>query len=414
MQLSQSDLQVVEYDAVAKSLLRKATTGEIFESVKEWFQHPELKPANPTSNWIQYEIYQGKRAKSALVNRLYQDWPDGLTMYQMATLDIKNVISRRLSPILKLWEVKGDSARVDKSLEAYTARDQLYKQLSVFYKCHILVETSDEEQVDWFRIAIFETRDQKNMPSYSQTINLARFRDTPYIAHVGSVRVALVQLIQQLCASVYGGERIEQLQVAEHDFNKIATVAKHHKALGTFSRFLGNGYDSNPLDLREQLSKRPKEQEYVTGRERRRRIVPLDRELIQGRYRQTTETFGTQVVQGLNKAVIHMDTSMKDIVDPSITETISEDELKMKMKVTIKGTNVMEGFRQLSLRGIMKAPIPPWIMDMAAQGINTVYVTEDGVLREELVDDDDNNNEQDKNDHQGQMPIESSQGQEES
>ena len=88
----------------------------------------------------------------------------------------------------------------------------------------------------------------------------------------------------------------------------MANIAKHHNSLGPLEQFRQNQFDSNPLNLRELLTKRPYEEgeDYVQGRERRRRIVPLDRELIQGRYRQTSETFGLNVAQGLQNVEINV------------------------------------------------------------------------------------------------------------
>ena len=93
-----------------------------------------------------------------------------------------------------------------------------------------------------------------------------------------------------------------------------------------------------------------------------------------------------------------MDTSMKDILDSTIADVTPEEELKLKMKIKIKGKNVMEGFRQLAFRGIINTPVKPWMVDMASQGANKVYVTDDGVLKEVLIDEEDEEMEEQEDD----------------
>lgn len=53
--------------------------------------------------------------------------------------------------------------------------------------------------------------------------------------------------------------------------------------------------------------------------------------------------------------------------------------------------------------GILEPPIPEWMIEMASQGINIVYVTKDGVLREkEETDTDDEEEEEASNDENTQ------------
>ena len=89
---------------------------------------------------------------------------------------------------------------------------------------------------------------------------------------------------------------------------------------------------------------------------------------------------------------------MKDILDPTIADVTPDEELKLKMKIKIKGKNVMEGFRHLAFRGIIKTPIKPWMIDMASQGANKVFVTDDGVLKEIPDDEEEPKEEEEDND----------------
>lgn len=54
----------------------------------------------------------------------------------------------------------------------------------------------------------------------------------------------------------------------------------------------------------------------------------------------------------------------------------------------------MEGLRQLMFHGVLEPPIPEWMIEMASQGVNKVYVTKDGVLRETEESDTDEQEEQ--------------------
>lgn len=79
----------------------------------------------------------------------------------------------------------------------------------------------------------------------------------------------------------------------------------NNKSLGVFSELRLNQVDGNPLDLL-QTKKRPNEPQYITGRERKKRIVPLDKKLIDGRYKASMNTFGTNMAQGFESLQINV------------------------------------------------------------------------------------------------------------
>lgn len=82
----------------------------------------------------------------------------------------------------------------------------------------------------------------------------------------------------------------------------------NNKSLGPFSEFRLNQVDGNPLDVLLQTKKRPRTPEYVTGREKKKRIVPLDKKLIESRYKTAMDTFGINTVQGVESLKINVRT----------------------------------------------------------------------------------------------------------
>ncbi|KAG2220433.1 hypothetical protein INT45_000658 [Circinella minor] len=389
---SKSDLYIVKYDQRLENLLRKLVTSDLLSCILDWFKHAELRPINYKDALSFYEQLDGQsQVKTTLLERIHIDWPNGLTMFQASQLDFKYINYQKFLGTYHLFEIKGDLERLNTSIDIYTIRNKIKEQINIFYKCHIYVEPIENEQADRFRISIFQHGNQKELPDSSHTLIIILFRSTPFIISLGKLRSRLQKIIEQALCNALGVQSIQNRNVQDKNFDTLVNIAKHHNSLGPLKQLRENEFDSNPLNLRDLLTKRPYQEEgeeYVKGRERRKRIVPLNRELIQGRYRQTIETFGLDVAQGLQNVEINMDTTMKDILDPTIANVTPDEELKLKMKIKIKGKNVMEGFRHLAFRGIIKTPIESWIVDMASQGANKVYVTDDGVLKEILDDED--------------------------
>ncbi|KAI9496288.1 centromere protein Chl4/mis15/CENP-N [Zychaea mexicana] len=399
--LSKQDLYRLTYSKSVYAIFTRSNHTDVLTCVKEWWNNPKLKPSTHRT-WGDYKQYEDGRKKAALCDLIYRDWKDGLTMYQVAQLDLTTMIHKRVRLVSRLWEIKGDVEQLELSLNGSMICHRIQERLNMYFKCHVFVMRNEEQKTDWIRIALFASADSDELPGSSETIYLVRYPDTPYVAALKANRSAIRQIVQQSVALVFGGTSVVERNTETNDVDKIAEIAKNYNSLGPINQLRENEFDTNPLDLQKQLKKRSASEEaddaYVTGRERRRRVVPLNRDVLRNRYSQTRATFGTKVVQGLEKLNIHITHSLKDMLEPSIAEAAAEDGSDLiKLQVKIKGRNVMEGLRQLSLRGIIEQPVPPWMIDMAAQGANTLYVTEDNVMKEVLGDDDDDDNDNDSN-----------------
>ncbi|KAI7855705.1 centromere protein Chl4/mis15/CENP-N [Circinella umbellata] len=405
---SKSDLYIVKYDQRLESLIKRIVSPDLLSCIFDWLKHVELRPINYTEALSFYQqLDRQGQIKTTLIERIHIDWPNGLTMFQASQLDFKYKDYKKYLGAYHLFEIKGDLERLNTVFDIHTVLDKMKEKINIFYNCHIYVESIENEQADRLRISIFQHRNQKELPDKSNTLVIILFRSTPFLISLGKLRSNLQKIIEQALCDALGAQSIENRFVQDRNFDTLANIAKHHNSLGPFKQFRQNQFDSNPLDLRELLTKRPYQEgeEYVKGRERRKRIVPLDRELIQGRYRQTIETFGLDVAQGLQNVEINLDTTMKDILDPTIADVTPDEELKLKMKIKIKGKNVMEGFRHLAFRGIIKTPIEPWMIDMASQGANKVFVTDDGVLKEIPVDDEEEPKEEEEDNDDNHSAI---------
>lgn len=94
---------------------------------------------------------------------------------------------------------------------------------------------------------------------------------------------------------------------------------------------------------------------------------------------------------------------MENVISANVRNATEELNDNLPLTIEMHGPNVMEGLRQLMYHGILEPPIPEWMIEMASQGINIVYVTKDGVLREkEETDTDDEEEEEASNDENTQ------------
>jgi predicted ATPase len=66
------------------------------------------------------------------------------------------------------------------------------------------------------------------------------------------------------------------------------------------------------------------------------------------------------------------------------------EENNVQIDMNLKGTNVVEGLRQMVLAGTIQSPLPPWLENVAASVASKIYINKDGVSKEEYEEDSDN------------------------
>ena len=164
---------------------------------------------------------------------------------------------------------------------------------------------------DWIRVMLFENRHDRQVPTPTMTAYYLRFRDTPYIAVRGALNKTLALFTEEALLKTFQAKALKVHNISSKSIHHLSELLHNKESLGAFSRFRLNQVDSNPLDYSHKTSKRPHQEEYVKSREQKRRVVPIDRQLIQNRENDASDTFGAEVAAGIRRLDIHASTSVE-------------------------------------------------------------------------------------------------------
>ncbi|KAI9019618.1 hypothetical protein CLU79DRAFT_704627 [Phycomyces nitens] len=196
------------------------------------------------------------------------------------------------------------------------------------------------------------------MPLTTSNVYLIYYPMTEYILCGGTIRKNIHTYVVQALVAAFEAGSIKDEQLGSKRLEEINRVVDGKESMGIFESYANNQVDPNPLDIHQKVIK-PDMPAYVSTMEEKRRIVPVDRTMINARYEQAN-ALG---------------------IDPPAIESLAIQDITAK--VTLKGDNVMKGIQELITCGIMKLPLPEWLPEVAAAGINKVFLTRDGLFQQQ-------------------------------
>lgn len=161
------------------------------------------------------------------------------------------------------------------------------------------------EPADWMRIMLFENRHERQAPTPKMIAYYLRFPDTPYLAVRGAVNKTVALFIEEALLKTFQAKTLKVHSISSKSIHHLSELLHNKESLGAFSRFRLNQVDANPLDYSLKSLKRPHQEEYVQSREQKRRIIPIDRQLVQSRENDASDTFGPEVTPGIRRLDIH-------------------------------------------------------------------------------------------------------------
>lgn len=130
------------------------------------------------------------------------------------------------------------------------------------------------------------------------------FPDTPYLLQNGRVTGGK-PYIQHAIATAFDAASVETSTLSTNKLKDIIPLIKERNFSGSFKDFKIHDAQENPLDF-EQPKKRAKVANYVQTRDQTRRIVPVDRDLIEQRAAMERDLFHGSLTKGLKKIEIEV------------------------------------------------------------------------------------------------------------
>ncbi|KAG0171223.1 hypothetical protein DFQ28_010453 [Apophysomyces sp. BC1034] len=367
--LSESDRYPVEYSDRVNTLLRRLTRDQLLALVKRWFEVPELRPS--LSTWEDYAQLETSRKFNVFDRIVVQDWRNGLCALQIAQIDMtcNKTHDQKIATHIKSFTGRSNEQCIPQKVESLETADLTSPGQHVHGYVH------DKTETHWYRIMVFDDLQTRTLPASTNNAYLIHYPNTEFVLCGGTLKKEIKRYVVQSFIEAFGADDIQEEDLTSKRMDRLQEIILNRKSLGVFDQFRKNQFDGNPLDVRQQVKKMTSEG-YVKTREERRRIVPIHQDLIRERSEETARKFGRNVAQGVES--LQFNTHM------GVGTNVPGDDEELNVTMKMKGMDVMEGLRQLSLRGILQPPFPDWLTDVVSSGVDHVLIREDGVFKESV------------------------------
>ncbi|KAF7727618.1 hypothetical protein EC973_007379 [Apophysomyces ossiformis] len=384
--LTEADRYPIDYSERVKSYIRRLSREQLLDVIKQWFAIPELRPS--LSSWDDYLELKKAHKYHMLERFMNQDWPESLCALQIAHIDMTYLLSKASLKKWKVWKLRKNHGHLAVWIDHKTAQDRIQKHLSQYYRCHCYSVVHEKTETHWYRIMLFDDLQTRDLPLASNHVYLIHYPNTEFLLCGGSLRKEMKSYIIQAILGTFDADDVQEEDLTSKRMDRLQEIILNRKSLGVFDQFRKNQFDGNPLDIRQKVNQ-PASEGYVKTREERRRIVPLHQDQLRERTEETERRFGKNVAQGVELLQFNLSLSMEHIVEAHMGEgaSIPGDNEELSVTMKMRGSNVMEGLRQLALRGILKPPFPDWLTDVVATGTQHVLIRKDGVFKETMEED---------------------------
>ncbi|KAG1039149.1 hypothetical protein G6F46_004191 [Rhizopus delemar] len=312
------------------------------------------------------------------------DWNEGLYAIQVAQLEMQSLTSKLTERKWKIIEIVKNSGQLDLTLDIKTLQQHFDSFLSSLQDCYVYAYNNKEMDTYWFYLKFYTDShigSGEPMRSKRQSGFLVYYPETAYLLVHSSWAKDMHAYVSEAILNAFSADKLVIQRVAAAHIQDLTKQIMNKRSLGVFSQLRNNQTDANPLDIRQ---KRPKgfEDIYVSPGEKRRRIVPVDIEEMKARYEAINNYFGPDEI------ISYRSLDIEATEDMEVDDENEENNVQIDMN--LKGTNVVEGLRQMVLAGTIQSPLPPWLENVAASVASKIYINKDGVSKEEYEEDSDN------------------------
>ncbi|RUS22573.1 kinetochore protein CHL4 like-domain-containing protein [Jimgerdemannia flammicorona] len=242
---------------------------------------------------------------------------------------------------------------------------------------HVHIAPDPENSTIWIRIVVHDGVAPTALPPAGNVVYLVHFPNSEYLLCGGSIKAEIKAYVVQVLLRVFHATDLDEQDLQGRQIRTLSQLLLHRDSQGPWSRYRLDQVDANPLDYHGKL-KRTRLGEETSGREEtyvleeeRDRIVPEEREVVEGRLAEVGEKFGWNVVNGVEKVDVKLALPFHE-TPTSLTD--------FTMHIRFEGPNVMEGIRRLIPLGVAVAPLPEWLVEMPSVAANKIVVGRDGIV----------------------------------
>ncbi|KAF9583672.1 hypothetical protein BGW38_008888 [Lunasporangiospora selenospora] len=308
-----------------------------------------------------YESMRTSGTKKNVIDRiLWVDWKRGLNPQQVAELDLAYYQENS-----HLWSWKAPEVlMIPRILSHY---------FLPFFKHH--VEVKQDKNSTWIRISIFDGLVPNTLPAPADNIYFIWIGNSDYILS-GTVKEEWRIVVTEALLKLFNADKLEERQLSGRSPESLADMLLHKESQGALSTYRMNQLEDNPLVPMPRKRKAiDLDQKYAEGIEHLR-AEDMDR--IVSRDCFVAADFGPNAQPRLEKVDINLRLPFTQrSKDFDYGKGNSEP---FPIKVTLEGTSVIEGLKELALLGIAENPLPKFLVNLHSNATNSVTIEHEDTL----------------------------------
>ncbi|KAI9271464.1 kinetochore protein CHL4 like-domain-containing protein [Sporodiniella umbellata] len=382
--LSEKDLKLIKYGVFLNGALTIAPLPALRNAVSLWFDFPEFRPRN-NSQLEDYISNVKYKSRADIIQRIKMfDWPDGLCTMQLAQLEIQTMMFKTAEKNWRIFEIVKKFGKINSSIEIDVLKHQLYSFLSGLHNCYVYAFNKIDMDAYWFYIKFYTDNTTGQTRPKRQSGFLIYYPETSYMLVHSNWTKDMNPYVNEAILHAFSADKIIIQKLAAAHFQEITEQIMSKRSLGVFGQLKNNEFDSNPLDIRQKRAKDFADG-YTGPGEKKRRIVPVDISEMKERYDAMSNYFGPNEIVSYRSLDIELDLPLQTNDSKAIMNDSNEESIKID--INFKGTNVIEGLRQMVLTGAVEPPLPLWLENVAVSLATKIYVNKDGVSIEEYESD---------------------------
>ncbi|KAI9598796.1 centromere protein Chl4/mis15/CENP-N [Syncephalis fuscata] len=312
---------------------------------------------------------ENNELRASLMNQLLAKYPAGLSISQMAQLDLQYV--KRKQDALRWQTIKlvrdEDDAEKHMVWQEETIKFGINKMLSIYFDHYCHVERIDNNL--WIQISIYDDMLQNDISNLNFIYFIFVSHSEEYLLY-SKIEERYSTIILEVLRQVLRCDRLSEHELNDINYKSLIELLTKRNTLGSFSKYRLEQLDENPLNHLSNWSDANSRKIYLENN-----IVP-NYSLNQYYKSKDTGTVGLKTIANiqLGKDPLPTLTQVNYVVDcdlralyPDISVTSS------RMHVEFEGRNVLEGFRQLVQSGIGQPPLPEHMARLPSMASNVIY-----------------------------------------
>ncbi|SAM04589.1 hypothetical protein [Absidia glauca] len=384
---TKEDLEVRPWNQAQTIIWNGIALPDARRIIRSWLQIPVLRPQNPSVTWDDYEDLGLVRIKARVTELDWPEGLRMVQYSELETAGTRKPFTgvwqinlflvcvyiaflarKKKRNWLTLKLIASEEKDMDLSFSRSAVRQKLQDYLSTFFKCHVYGFKPLDSSISFYRILVFD-KGATQAPS-NRHIILIHYNHTEYFLLSGPEQNRT--FVEQAIVAVFGAADIKQQPLSSNSLDALGKIIINRASLGVFGQFrylqrdplhnplnfgrlsspatpvipdtnssgndndTANNDDSSDDEHDHQPAMPPPEGDgaatyhypkftFVTTREQKRRIIPIQQDKMNQRYDDVERVFGNYPLDGLDSLTLKLEMSVEPVLSDHGIQISTDD-----------------------------------------------------------------------------------------